>query len=282
MSESITLQILGSGSSGNCTFLRVGQTRLLIDAGISCRRIEQALATHGESIEDLSAILVTHEHTDHIRGLKTLLSKYPDTEIFATRGTQIGSERIVETAQSWTTIKAESSFEIGELRVHPFQLSHDANEPTGFRLDADGFSMAFATDLGLWNNTILEHLSGCRVIILEANHDLGMLRSGPYPAFLQKRVASSRGHLSNEQARSLLSRLPEPRPELVILAHLSAKNNAAELALAEVQKALNPGDETQLIAAGPKPAAPLKIRRGATDPKFVKAPSQGTLFSTFK
>lgn len=280
MSDPITLQILGSGSSGNCAFVRVGDTRLLIDAGISCRRIEQTLASHGESIENLSAILVTHEHSDHIRGLKTLLSRYPDTEIFATRGTQIGSERLVEAAQSWTTIKAESPFEIGEVRVHPFKLSHDANEPTGFRLDADGFSMAFATDLGVWNNTILEHLSGCRVIILEANHDLDMLRAGPYPAYLQKRVASSRGHLSNDQARSLLSRLPAPRPEWVILAHLSAKNNAADVALNEVKKALKPEDTTRLIAAGPKPAAPFDVARLATPKRPAKTPSQGSLFST--
>lgn len=279
MSESIIFQTLGSGSSGNCAFLKIGQTRLLIDAGISCRRIEKALANHGQTLQDLSAILLTHEHSDHIRGLKTLLKKCPDTVIYATRGTQIGSERLVESAQSWTTIKAESGFEVGEVRVHPFQLSHDANEPTGFRLDADGFSMAFATDLGVWNNTILEHLSGCQVIVLEANHDLGMLRSGPYPRFLQKRVASSRGHLSNEQARALLSRLPEPRPKWVILAHLSQKNNTADLALDEVQKALNPDDDTQLIAAGPKPAAPLEIWRTLGQPTVAKTPSQGTLFA---
>jgi phosphoribosyl 1,2-cyclic phosphodiesterase len=278
MLDTITIRILGSGSSGNCAFVRIGRTRLLIDAGISCRRITRALAEIDETIADLDAILVTHEHSDHVKGLKTLLSKYPDTRVFATRGTMIGSERYIESFETWSTIRAESPFEVGEVRAHPFKLSHDANEPTGFRLDADGFSMAFATDLGVWNNTILEHLTDCRVLILEANHDLHMLRTGPYPPYLQKRVASSRGHLSNEQARALLSRIPQPRPERIILAHLSQKNNTSEMAVAEVKKALEPDDDARIIAAAPTPGAPIELPRRAAPPKPAPTPAQGTLF----
>lgn len=276
MREAITIRVIGSGSTGNCLFVRVGQTRLLIDVGISLRQVRAALAEIDESLGSLDAILITHEHTDHVCGLAAMRDARPELDAFATRGTQVGCARYVDEAFGWKTIRAEAPFEVGGVRVTPFALSHDAKEPVGFRLDADGFSMALATDLGAWDAATLRHLSGARLLILEANHDLHMLRTGPYPLYLQKRVASNRGHLSNEQARALLSRLPAPLPEVVILAHLSQKNNTAALALAEVGRALGEGAKTRLIAAGASPGDPLVFERSqATAP----AGMQGLLFS---
>lgn len=276
MDDTIKIRILASGSKGNSAFVRVGDTRLLIDAGISCRRIVHGLRDIDESPEELDAVLVTHEHSDHVKGLRVFLNKYPETRVFSTRGTMEGCEDQFSTPTNWTPITAQQPFRVGAVTVDPFELLHDADEPTGFRLDAAGFSMGFATDLGYWTDEIAEHLLGCRVLVIEANHDPYMLRTGPYPAFLKRRIASSRGHLSNEQARALVSRIAHPELEWLVLAHLSEKNNAPELAIDEVSPAL-PTADTNVIAAGKEPGQLIELAPAVVSTSGRPA-KQGVLF----
>lgn len=258
MEDTIKIRILASGSKGNSAFVRIGDTRLLIDAGISCRRIVSGMRDIDETPEELDAVLVTHEHSDHVKGLRVFLNKYPDTHIFSTRGTMAGCEDRFSTPRNWTRIAAKRPFRVGRVTVDPFELLHDADEPTGFRLDAIGFSMGFATDLGYWTDEIAEHLLGCRVLIVEANHDPSMLRAGPYPSFLKRRIASSRGHLSNEQARALVSRIAHPQLEWLVLAHLSEKNNTPELAIDEISRVVATRD-TNIIAASKEPGELIEL-----------------------
>jgi phosphoribosyl 1,2-cyclic phosphodiesterase len=274
--DTITLRVLASGSSGNSLFVRVGDTRLLIDAGVSCRRVERGLEEIGESVGALDAVLVTHEHSDHVKGLRVLLSKHPELPVFASRGTMKGCEERFETPACWTPIVADDLFRIGEITIDPFELLHDADEPTGFRLDAAGFSLGLATDLGFWTDEIAERLAGCRILLVEANHDVHMLRNGPYPAFLKRRVASSDGHLSNDQARALVSRIAGPDLEWLILIHLSQKNNAADLAVEEVSRGVLDRSNAQVIAAGKGPGEAIEL---APKQATVSAPvRQGVLF----
>ncbi len=277
MDDTITLRMLASGSSGNCVFVRVGQTRLLIDAGISCRRIERALAEIDESLDDLDALLVTHEHSDHIKGLGRLFAKRPDIAVYATRGTIAASAEHFDAPAGWTPIRADQPFRIADITVEPFELSHDADEPTGFRLDTDGFAMALATDLGYWSDEVAERLLDCRLLIVEANHDVRMLRSGPYPAFLKRRIASGHGHLSNDQARALVSRVAGPELEWLVLAHLSEKNNLAEIAVDEVSRGLAADNDTRVIAASKRPGRPIELERRPMQ-RCSRAPAQGVLF----
>ncbi|QDG53811.1 MBL fold metallo-hydrolase [Persicimonas caeni] len=276
MDDTIKIRILASGSKGNSAFVRVGDTRLLIDAGISCRRIVHGLRDIDESPEDLDAVLLTHEHSDHVKGMRVFLNNYPETHVFSTRGTLVGCEERFPMPQNWTPIAADGPFRVGEVTVDPFELLHDASEPTGFRLDASGFSMGFVTDLGYWTDEIAEHLLGCRVLVVEANHDPHMLRTGPYPAFLKRRIASSRGHLSNEQARALVSRIAHPELEWLVLAHLSEKNNAPELAIDEISPALPTGD-TNIIAASKEPGQPIELAPSELPPS-TRPVKQGVLF----
>lgn len=258
MEEGIKIRVLASGSSGNALFVRIGETRLLIDAGVSCRRITRALAEMDESPEALSAVLLTHEHSDHTSGLAQVLKRWPDTPVFCSQGTLRGCEDRFDQPTHWTGIRADHPFRVGSVVVEPFELAHDANEPCGFRLQTEGFSMGVVTDLGVWSEQTVEAVRGCRVLLLEANHDLQMLRNGPYPAFLKRRIASSDGHLSNEQAGALLSRVATPELEWVILSHLSAKNNRPETAVEKVGAAA-PASATT-IAAGPQPGAPIELQ----------------------
>jgi phosphoribosyl 1,2-cyclic phosphodiesterase len=268
--------MLASGSSGNSFFVRVRDTRLLVDAGISCRRIERALEEMDESIGALDAVLVTHEHSDHVKGLRVVLSKHPNLPIFATRGTIKGCDERFEAPACWTPICADEPFRVGDITVDPFELLHDADEPTGFRLDADGFSLGLATDLGFWTDEIAERLAGCRVLLIEANHDIQMLRGGPYPDFLKRRIASNDGHLSNNQARALVSRVASSDLEWLILVHLSQKNNAAELAVEEVSRGVPDDSSPQVIAAGKKPGEVIELApRQATTSRPAR---QGVLF----
>ncbi|MFP4596902.1 MAG: MBL fold metallo-hydrolase [Persicimonas sp.] len=257
MDESIKIRVLASGSSGNSLFVRIGETRILVDAGISCRRITRALAEMDESPEALSAVLLTHEHSDHTSGLAQVLQRWPQTPVFCTPGTLRGCEDRFDKPTHWTGFRADQPFRVGPLVVEPFELAHDANEPCGFRLQTDGFSMGIVTDLGVWSDQTVEAIRGCRVLLLEANHDLQMLRNGPYPAFLKRRIASRDGHLSNEQACALLSRVATPQLEWIILTHLSAKNNRPETAIEKVGAAAPAG--ARVIAAGPKPGEPIDL-----------------------
>lgn len=236
---------IASGSSGNCIYVGSGETHLLVDTGISKKRIEESIAELGVSGEDLDGILITHEHVDHIQGLGVFSRKYK-VPIYATRGTICGicgCKSLGEMPEGlYHEIKSDERFQIGDIEVLPFAISHDANEPTGFRLEADKKAVAVATDLGYYDDYIIENLKGLDAIVLEANHDVHMLEVGPYPYPLKQRVLGRLGHLSNELTGRLLCNILYDNLKHIVLGHLSKENNYAELAVETVKLEVTMGD----------------------------------------
>ncbi len=236
---------IASGSSGNCIYIGSENHHILIDAGISGKRVEAGLRSLDLSGEDLDGILITHEHSDHIRGLGVLARKY-QVPIYATPGT-IGA--IEETGglgrldeELFVRIQGNAPFFIGDLEISPFPVSHDAAEPTAYRVSCGERRMAVATDLGIYTEDIVERLQDLDVLLLEANHDIRMLEVGGYPYYLKRRIAGDRGHLSNEAAGKLLCRVLHDKMKAVVLGHLSKENNYAELARETVRLEIQLGD----------------------------------------
>ncbi len=224
----ISVQSLGSSSSGNAFVVTAGSQVMLIDCGVGIRSIQHGLRERGMSLADISAICITHEHSDHIRTLPRVLRD--DITLFATRGTLLGSARNHPNA---VIAKAFQPEKLGAITVWPLRVNHDAAEPTGYMLEfPDGTRATLLTDLGSFSEELIPYLQASDLIIIEANYDEHMLRTGPYPRYLQDRVRSSRGHLANSDCgKALLSTLSrENRNPVIRLAHVSEKNNLHPLA----------------------------------------------------
>jgi phosphoribosyl 1,2-cyclic phosphodiesterase len=306
----VRFTVLASGSKGNCTVVTGGRTRILVDAGLSCRELFRRMKLAGEEPETLDAIVITHEHQDHINGLAVTACKL-GIPVYFTEGTHrawmrwltprrqmtytqwleqcrkqaaerqaeaetaqfdAGSEaddadlladsppadaKIVEPGladpepatrarrkdPTWLPaveyFQAGQPFEIGDIAVSPFTIPHDAADPVGFVFRAEGVRMAFATDLGYISPNVKAQLKGVDLLLLESNHDLEMLRDGPYPWAVKQRVLSRVGHLSNEAAAEFLEKEYDGQAAYVILAHLSESNNLPELARVTAERALN-------------------------------------------
>lgn len=219
---------LFSGSSGNCLYIGTSTAGILIDAGVSARRIEQALSAREINPATIRAIFITHEHTDHIAGLRVLQKRY-HLPIYASFGT---CEGIVEAAASNSDcIAMTDTVELDEFAVTAFPTSHDSRESTGFRVALrDGRSVGVATDLGVMTPVVREQLRGCDLVHIESNHDVRMLENGPYPYILKRRILSSTGHLSNEACAAELPDLIRHGTTRVFLGHLSRENNMPSLA----------------------------------------------------
>lgn len=229
---------LGSGSRGNATYISDGKTSVLIDAGFSAKELERRMVSKGIAPESLNAIVISHEHADHINGVSLLSRKYNipvcvSSETYKAASPKIGS--VFEIRQ----FVPGSCFAIDDLTIHPFSISHDAKDPCGFTIRRNGTKIGIATDLGIATNVVREHLKGCRVLILEANHDPEMLMNGPYPWFLKQRVRGRTGHLSNHDTAKLLKEILHDGLTHVVLGHISQKNNTVEKALGIVGEAIN-------------------------------------------
>lgn len=230
--------ILASGSRGNAVYVSGGSTSILIDAGLSGIEIERRLNSKGLHPEDLDAILVSHEHTDHIQGVGVLSRRF-NLPVFISSKTekaavsQLGNVRVIK------NFECGAPFMINDLSIHPFSISHDAEDPSGFTVNQDGTKIGIATDLGIATSMVKEHLKGCSLLILEANHDEDMLINGPYPWPIKQRIKSRTGHLSNEASKNLLKEVQHDRLKYVILAHLSETNNTPQKALSEVGRAMS-------------------------------------------
>ena len=230
---------LSSGSSGNCAVIKSGNTAILIDAGISMRRIKQGLAEIGLLPEDISAILVTHCHTDHISGIK-MMSKYYHLPILAPRITAgMLSSACPEAGPYIRYFEPDRPFHVEEIDVTPFRTPHDAYDSVGYILSAEGKRLAYITDLGHIPDSVLESVLGADAAIIESNHDIEMLKNGPYPYPLKMRILSESGHLSNEACGKLAIRLAESGTKTLLLAHLSRENNTPSLAYETVRKCLD-------------------------------------------
>ncbi|MBU0481480.1 MAG: MBL fold metallo-hydrolase [Proteobacteria bacterium] len=230
--------VLGSGSKGNSTFIEGGDTRILVDAGFSGLELERRLASVGVDPSSLSAIVVTHEHSDHIRGVQALSRRFGLT-VLASAATMKAAGNTLAKVARWTEIQAGRTFSLDELVIHPFSVSHDVVDPLGFVIGYQGLSVGYCTDTGSVSRVMQHRLGGCNGLILECNHDPVMLRNGSYPPHLQQRIRSKEGHLANSEAAELLAELIHDGLEHVVLAHLSESNNTPELARREVEIYLN-------------------------------------------
>ncbi len=232
---------LYSGSSGNCTYVESESGGILIDAGVSLRRIEQGLKSVGSDITRVCAVFLTHEHSDHIRALPQLFKKY-QMPVFATPGTVEGACAALGDAvklSDFTMLETGRQAKAAGMTVSSFATSHDSRESVGYRIRLpDGENAAVATDLGFVDDAVLQGVRGCRMVMIESNHDTAMLQNGRYPVYLKRRILSAMGHLSNRDCAAVLPELAGSGTRHVVLAHLSKDNNSPELAVEAATKAL--------------------------------------------
>ncbi len=229
--------IIASGSEGNCTLIEDSKgCAVLVDAGLSMRRISAGLEELGKDFSCICALLISHEHADHLRGA-AVLTRRLDLPIYASAGTLALVKRFFPPMTRMVALNGQR-LAFGDLCIEAFRVSHDASEALGFIITEGERRLAIATDLGHIDEATLEQLRGSDSIVLEANHDLEMLLKGPYPWDLKQRIRSSLGHLSNDQAAEALLQVAAPRLKRVILAHLSQENNHPDLALTRVSDAL--------------------------------------------
>ncbi|MGN1148963.1 MAG: MBL fold metallo-hydrolase [Lachnospiraceae bacterium] len=236
---------IASGSSGNCIYVGSEATHLLIDVGISGKKVEAGLHELELTGADVDGILITHEHSDHIAGLGVLCRKY-NIPVFATRGTiqaiLKGCGKNAPDEALFHEIEADRKIIIKDMTVSPMRISHDAAEPVAYRIGYEGKKVAVCTDLGIFNDYTVECLKGMDALLLEANHDVNMLQVGPYPYYLKQRILGDRGHLSNENSGRLLCRILHDDMKAIMLGHLSKENNMPELAYESVRMEITMGE----------------------------------------
>lgn len=236
---------IASGSSGNCICVGSDDHHVLIDAGISGRKIENGLHSIDLKGQEMEGILITHEHIDHIAGLGVIarrygLPLYATAETIAAIGRVNSVGRIDESL--FHAICPGEEFEIGDLKILPISISHDAANPVAYRIESGGHKLAVVTDLGTYTREMVEQLQGLDGLLLEANHDIHMLETGIYPYPLKKRIMGDKGHLSNERSGQFLGELLHDRFGAVLLGHLSKENNYEELAYEAVRLEVTMGD----------------------------------------
>lgn len=233
---SVRVCVLGSGSKGNSTWVATEKTRLLVDAGFSKRETVARLAARGECLEACSAILISHEHIDHVKGLARL-ARDLKCPVYITAGTRDALDASQE-FEACETIDPGRSLMIGDIQISPFTVPHDAADPVAFTLEAEGIKAAVVTDLGYIPEHVKQHVRGCHCLVFESNHDLDMLKVGPYPWHVKQRVMSRHGHLSNLTTAGFLTDDYDGASQVLVLAHLSETNNHPELARLSAMEAL--------------------------------------------
>jgi len=230
---------LASGSSGNCQYIETDRVRLLVDAGLSGKRIQESLISIEVDPSTINGILVTHEHKDHIHGVGVLSRRfnipiYTNEKTWECMKTEIGEIN----EKNIIIFDTDKIFEIQDLNIHPFQLSHDAIEPVGYSFYHKNIKISLVTDTGYVSEKVKENIRNSQLLLIESNHDVEMLKVGKYPWYLKKRILSEKGHLSNEDAGKLLAEVLYGKNECILLGHLSKENNFPELAYQTVANIL--------------------------------------------
>lgn len=223
---------LASGSKGNCILVRSATTSLLIDAGIGINRIKSSLAQLGMSLNDINGVLVTHEHSDHIRALESLVNR-AGVCLYGNENTLLAAQKVLRTAfdvKKTRIFTTGEDFVVGDIDVRPFHTSHDAAESVGFVMRNGRAQIGIATDTGYVTREIGNTVSDSDILLLESNHDEQMLLDGPYPSYLKNRILSRKGHLSNETCADVAVKLLDRNVRCIILGHLSQTNNTPQLA----------------------------------------------------
>jgi phosphoribosyl 1,2-cyclic phosphodiesterase len=229
--------MLASGSKGNCIHISAGDRSILVDAGLSGREIERRMGRRCLSPDRLQAIVVSHEHTDHIRGVGVLARRYR-LPVYIAGETETAGRTLLGKLPRTCHFRPGAPFVIPPFTIHPFSVSHDAADPVGFTISSNGCRIGIATDLGIATGLVEAHLKDCHLLVIEANHDYDMLINGPYPWSLKQRIKSRSGHLSNDAAVALLRAVINANLKHVVLGHLSETNNTAPQALEAVKQAL--------------------------------------------
>ncbi len=236
---------IASGSSGNCIYVGTENTHILVDAGISNKRIEQGLNEIGIKGSELDGVVITHEHSDHVKGLGVLARKY-GIPVYATSETldEIGEMKYLGEypKELFCPVLPDVEFSVGDMEIKPFSIDHDAANPVAYRIRHGHKSVAVATDMGHFDQYIIDHLQGLDALLLESNHDVRMLETGPYPYYLKRRILSDHGHLSNDNAGRLLNYILHDHMKHIFLGHLSKENNFEELAWETVKLEIDQGD----------------------------------------
>ncbi len=225
---------LFSGSSGNCSFIETENEKILVDCGVSSKKINEALVSINTKLEDISAILLTHEHVDHTKALSIICKKY-NIPIYANEKTFNNiNQEIVDSSKH--VFNTDENFEIGDLKVFPFSIPHDAADPCGFNVSYNNLKVTVATDIGHITNSVFDKLVGSNFVLLESNYEPEMLKCSKYPYMLKKRILGPNGHLSNEDASHVVSHLIKNGSNNIMLGHLSQQNNFPELAYQTVME----------------------------------------------
>ena len=230
--------VLGSGSRGNCVYIESGKSAILIDTGFSGKETAARLQRIGRDIDDIDALFVTHEHHDHIGGVG-VVSRRCRLPVYANNPTFSMGEKKLGKLHERCEFDVGETLTMQDFQVRSFSISHDAAEPVGYIISDGKVSLGYCTDIGKVTSLVERHLKGCNGLILESNHDPEMLKSGPYPLYLQQRVKSSHGHLANKDAAVFLKKLVHERLNHIVLAHLSETNNDPALALQEARTQLS-------------------------------------------
>jgi phosphoribosyl 1,2-cyclic phosphodiesterase len=242
----VSVTVLGSGSRGNCTVLASSRTTLLIDAGFSCREITNRMRAAELDPESLDGVIISHEHSDHVSAVD-VLARRMKLPVYMTDGTYQGWRQYMRRANGGSNrcdlerrerFRPGTGFSIGDIDIMPFTIPHDAEDPVGFTFRAEGIKLAVVTDLGYLPRSVIEHLRGCDLLMIESNHDLEMLRVGPYPWAVKQRVMSRVGHLSNEALAEFFTSDYDGAASYLVLAHLSEQNNHPEIARQQAHRAL--------------------------------------------
>lgn len=236
---------IASGSSGNCIYIGSDTANILIDDGISAKRTGEGLASLGIRPDELDAVFVTHEHTDHTQGLGVLARKY-GIPIYATQGTIAGIKATTSLGRIddslFNVIKADQKISVKDLYINPMRISHDASEPVAYRVLCENRKISVITDLGTFDEYTIDCLRNSDIIMAEANHDVRMLETGPYPYYLKRRILSDRGHLSNDNSGKMIASLLHDNLKAIFLGHLSKENNMPELAYETVRLEIEMAD----------------------------------------
>ena len=240
----VRMTVLASGSRGNCTVFSNASASILVDAGLSCRETFKRMKAVGEDPQQIRAIVISHEHADHVAGLPVLARKL-EVPIFITEATYSTWRKSTRDAEGKPAkldrrehFQAGRSFSVAGMTITPFTISHDAADPCGFTFTSDGIKIGIVTDLGYVTANVKQHLRGCDGLMIESNHDLEMLRNGPYPWMVKQRVMSRVGHLSNTALADFFEKDYDGRAAFLVLAHLSEQNNHPELARETAHQAL--------------------------------------------
>lgn len=240
----VEVLVLASGSSGNAVVVRSGETSILVDVGVSARQMRRRLEAFGRSPDEINAILLTHEHSDHVRGLDVFLRRHRPAPVWATPGTW---SRIDVRSDGGGELRSGRTRRFGAFRVTPVATSHDAVEPLAYVFDDGEHSAALCTDTGIVTPLLEQRLLGCELLLLETNHDKDMLRHGPYPWPLKQRIDSRTGHLSNHQSCEAIDRVGSSVLKAVIGMHLSAENNCPNVVCDSLRATVGNGTEVAAV-----------------------------------